>query len=244
MDALNWGARVFFDQFDRVYIVNLESRPDRRREMVKQLRTVGLEGDPRVQFFKAIKTSDAGPFARVGSHGAFLSHLAILKGQAGRNETVLILQDDCDFVPGAQTAEVSEEWDIFYGGYHQLDPGDLHSSGIQGAHCMAFRPGTIPTLVEFLEAVYAGSYRPENEARIDGGSQVAAPIDGAMVWFRRAHPDVRTVFQMVSYQRASRTDIGSLSKIDRFPIVASAFRALSRTFRRLKLALKEQSARS
>ncbi len=41
--------------FDRIYIVNLPERTDRRREMEDQLVKVGLGGHPRVMFFPAIR---------------------------------------------------------------------------------------------------------------------------------------------------------------------------------------------
>jgi glycosyl transferase family 25 len=234
-----------FDQFDRIYIVNLESRPDRRREMQRQMKLVGLDADPRVSYFAAIRTEDRGPFARLGSHGAFLSHLAILRKHLTSGETILILQDDCDFIRGAQTVELGSAWDIFYGGYHQLDPGDLDKSNIQGAHCMGFASRVIPPLAQFLSSVYSGSYRPADEAQAGQGSDfVAPPIDGAIVWFRRAHPEVRTLFEQVSYQRSSRTDIGDLSWVDKLPAVAAASRLLLRIVRRARMRFPASSERA
>jgi glycosyl transferase, family 25 len=225
---------MLFEAFDRIFVINLESRKDRRIEMEEQLSHVGLARDARVRFFSAIKTDDSGPFLRQGSHGAFLSHLAILRSQIGRQETVLILQDDCNFLPGAENTVIDKEWDLFYGGYHQLDLGDLHASGIQGAHCMAFRPHIIPPLVEFLEAVYDGSHDQLKEQANKGSVAIAPPIDGAIVWFRRAHPEIRTVFQKISYQRSSRTDIGDISLIDRVPFLARILRSLIRVIRHTK----------
>ena len=227
---------MLFDAFDHIYIVNLRSRPDRRREMQRQMSLLGLSVDPRVKYFDAIRTADPGPFLRVGSHGAFLSHLSILKSHIHTNETVLILQDDCDFFPNAAQAHIRPDWGIFYGGYHQLDPGDLHLSNIQGAHCMAFRPQIIPRLVEFLEAVYTGSCDPIVEAcNRPSGKVIAPPIDGAIVWFRRLNPDVLTVFRQISYQRSSKTDIGDPSVIDRIPLLAVTSRFLLRLYRRARL---------
>jgi glycosyl transferase family 25 len=226
---------VFFDQFDKIYIVNLKSRTDRRREMQAQMRQLGLSNDPKVHYFEAVEKADPGPFLRKGSHGAFLSHLAILKANEHSDRTILILQDDCDFLPGARNAEVTAEWDIFYGGYHQLDPGDVHDSNIQGAHCMAFRPHVISPLVNFLEAVYARRARFEHASVSD--YSIAPPIDGAIVWFRRAHPELRTVFHQISYQRSSKTDIGNPSAIDRFPTVACISRLVLRLVRRVRIRM-------
>jgi hypothetical protein len=57
---------TLFDGFDRIRIVNLESRADRRREMERQLARVGLSGDPRVEFFKAIRTANPARFDAPG----------------------------------------------------------------------------------------------------------------------------------------------------------------------------------
>lgn len=228
----------FFEQFDRIHIINLESRLDRRQEMEDQLASLELLNDERVSFFRAIKTKDPGPFARNGSHGAFLSHLAILKSQRHLNETVLILQDDCDFIPDIRATKVSADWDILYGGYHALNPNDVHNSDIIGAHCMAFRPTIIGPLIDFLEKVYSGSIRlPERTTGLATNATIAPPIDGAIVWFRRSHPDVKTVFEPVSYQRSSRTDIGHRRPIDRIPLpfLATAVRFFLRRYRRLRM---------
>jgi glycosyl transferase family 25 len=232
---------VLLDEIDHIYIVNLKSRVDRRREMERQMRRLGLGSDPRVHYFDAIKQDQAGPFLRIGSHGAFLSHLAILKAHEHTNETILILQDDCDFLPGAKHTKVVDEWDILYGGFHQLDEGDLHLSNIQGAHCMAFRPRVISPLAKYLEGIYAGEVTFEKTGDVQ--SSIAPPIDGAIVWFRRAHPEVRTVFHQISYQRSSKTDIGNPSAIDRFPVLARIFRLALRWARRAALRLNGSPGR-
>jgi glycosyl transferase family 25 len=224
---------LFLEQFDKIYIINLQSRADRRQDMEAELARLGLGGDGRVHYFNAIRQAEAGPFPRVGSHGAFLSHLAILEAHQRSGETVLILQDDCEFIQEALQSADSGDWDILYGGYYASDPADLQGSDIVGAHCMGFRPDVIPRLVEFLKAVYEGKYRPPGLAP----DSRAAPIDGAIVWFRRAHPDVRALFQLVSFQRSSRTDIGDLAAVDRYPRLASSVRAILRFWKRQKLRL-------
>jgi len=222
---------LFLDQFDKIYIVNLQSRPDRRRDMEEEMARLGLRKDSRVHYFDAIKRAEAGPFSRVGSHGAFLSHLAILEAHRESDQTVLILQDDCEFIRESLDSPVGKDWDILYGGYYASNPTDLHQSDIVGAHCMGFRASIIPQLGDFLRRVYEGKYRPPGLPQ----DCRAAPIDGAIVWFRRAHPDVRTVFQPVSFQRSSRTDIGDLAAVDRFPRLAASARALLRLWKRQKV---------
>jgi glycosyl transferase family 25 len=218
---------MFFDEFDRIYVINLRSRSDRRQEMELEFRKLGLEGDERIVFFDAIACDDAGPFKRVGSLGAFLSHLAILEMHRDTQYTLLILQDDCEFVPIVGRVQ-SSGWDILYGGYTASDPSDLINSDIIGAHCMGFRSTVLPSLVTFLRAVYSGQHRPPGIPL----HAPAAPIDGSLVWYRRSHPEVRTVFQKVAFQRSSKTDIGDPSAIDRFPTAARLLRRGLRAVRR------------
>jgi hypothetical protein len=57
---------MIFDQFDRIRVVNLRHRRDRRNQMNRQLAKVGLLGDPRVSYQKAYQFSDALNFRTAG----------------------------------------------------------------------------------------------------------------------------------------------------------------------------------
>ena len=206
-----------FSRFDRIQIVNLKRRTDRRRQMERELRRVGLSVGDRVAFFEALQFDNPGPFARVGSNGAYHSHLAILKEAAANGESVLILQDDCDFLPVAMDYELPEGGDIFYGGYYASDPKDLHNSEIIGAHFMGFSREAASKAAAYLEALLDPDFPPDEKAAAVPGFDPAIrpPVDGALVWFRRAHPELRTEFAMLGVQRPSRTEIGDLALLDR-----------------------------
>lgn len=213
---------MFFDNFDEIRVINLRDRPDRRARMEKELRRVGLEGDPRVQFFDAISFSDAGSFSSKGARGVYASQLAILKQAAAKGHSVLILEDDVDFAVGTENYDLRGDWAIFYGGYHADNPRDLYASDIAGAHMMGFRAEIVPELVSYLEAISFEGVHP--------------PIDGAYVWFRRAHPDIPTFFvePPLGSQRPSRSDIADLRFYDVLPILrqcASAARGGKRLSR-------------
>lgn len=224
-----------FDSFDRIRVVNLATRPDRRAEMELQLSRVGLLGDPRVEFFEALAYAERGPFLRTGSHGAFMSHLALLREAAATGQSILILQDDCDFIlPDIQGYVIPEGWDIFYGGYHASDPGDLPNSDIIGAHFMGFSPRAANAAVKYLSDYLDPTFPPDSLAATQPGFDPAIrpPIDGAFVWFRRAHPDLRTVFAMLGVQRPSRTDIGDQRWFDKVPGLRQLAEAARRFLRR------------
>lgn len=227
------SAPRFFDAFALIRIVNLPARTDRRAQMESELAAVGLKGDPRVQFFPAVARTDPGPFRRPGSHGAFLSHLALLREAAEAGQPILILQDDCQFLrPQIDTYVLPDQWDILYGGYVASDPDDLHASDIIGAHFMGFSPRAAQVALDYLTRYLEPGFPPDAKAAAQPGFDPAIrpPIDGAFVWMRRAHPELVTQFAMLGVQRASRTDIGDQRWFDRVPGVRSLVEVL-RTMR-------------
>lgn len=210
-----------FAPFDMIRVINLPERKDRRREMMRELAALGLDGDPRVAFFAAIRPRDAGRFSSIGAHGVYRSQHAILREAAERNCSVLILEDDCAFLPEARDYDFGEGWDIFYGGYDAADPENLEASNIIGAHMMGFTAKAAAQVSVYLD-----------DLRVEEG--IHPPIDAAYIWFRRAHPDARVRFATPSlaFQRASRSDIAPLRFFDRLPILRQ-LAALARRLTRL-----------
>lgn len=212
---------MIFDYFDRIRIINLPSRADRRAEMMGELRRVGLEGDPRVSFFDACSFEDAGTFYSRGARGCYHSHLAILEEAAAAGESVLILEDDCDFTPGIRGYELPERWSIFYGGYEAASE-DLQASDIVGSHFMGFTAEAAKRLTPYLNEILASGDHPS--------------IDGAYIWYRRAHPDVPTAFAAppIGRQRPSRSDVGQLGFFDRIPGIGRLLGVARKVKRRLQ----------
>lgn len=173
--------------------------------MDRELADIGLAGDPRVRYFPAIRPSDAGQFTSIGARGVYESQKQILRDAAEAEQSILILEDDCDFIAGAETVEIPTGWDIFYGGHIAAQPDDLHNSDIVGAHMMGFSKAGAKAVSAYLE-----------QLRYDG---IHPPIDAAYIWFRRAYPQVETYFAVppLAGQRASRSDIASLRWFDRVP---------------------------
>lgn len=210
---------TIFDHFETIRIINLPQRRDRRRAMARELARVGLAGDPRVAFFSAIRPADAGAFTSIGARGVYESQKELLREAASANRSLLILEDDCLFLPGAVERDIVGGWDIFYGGYSASDPGDLAGSDIEGAHMMGFSSRGARLVSHYLEGFCCEGIHP--------------PIDAAYVWFRRAYPEVQTAFAEppLAGQRPSRSDIAALGWYDRLPFVrdlASLARAMRR----------------
>lgn len=224
--------------FQKVYVINLPARTDRRREMERQLQSVGLAlSHPALHLFAAVRPEDAGGFPSIGARGCFLSHLEVLRSARARQlKRLLILEDDVNFspdfrqrIPAVVRRLATADWALFYGG-HVL-PGEgpdpdgeedgflaaAPATPVQTTHFLALNgTDTIAACIDTLEAMLQ---RPPGDAA--GGPM---HVDGAYNWFRREHPRLRTLLASppLGYQRSSRTDIHDLRWFDRMPVARQA----------------------
>lgn len=203
--------------FDRIYVINLPDRLDRRREMTAQLALIGMADDPLVQFFPAVRPADKGDFGSVGERGCFLSHLGALKDAVAHgHRSILILEDDVDWTPAALARDGRLDalrdtaWDFLHGGrgHDRAAPDGVISlvrlepeRELLLGHFIGLRGDVIAAMVDYLEAML----------RRPNGSPEGGPmhVDGAYSWFRRAHPEVAAYVctPSVAQQRYSRSDI-------------------------------------
>ncbi|WP_135502443.1 glycosyltransferase family 25 protein [Roseovarius aestuariivivens] len=222
------GAQIL-SVFDHVFIINLKSRADRRREMREQLELVGLSADhPAISFFDAVRPDAPGGWPSIGARGAFMSHLGVLSRARDMGlQRILVLEDDVDWTrsflmhgPAALERLEGDEWGIVHGGLRQATKGQgdeaisLESvpadTELLLAHFLGFSGDTIARAEAYLKAITA---RPAGDAA--GGPM---HVDGAYSWFRRDNPDIATWIcdPAIAVQRASRTDIHELRWFDRF----------------------------
>ena len=232
-----------FQDYERVYIINLASRKDRYREMSRELERVGmLSNASPVRWFEAVRPSDAAGFPSIGARGCFLSHLGVLENaHADGLQRMLILEDDVNFCKGfgESFAETNKElrekdWSLFYGGYAKqgqtFEFGDRAIAfaspdvEIMLAHFLGVRGDAIGELCDYLRRILT---RPAGDP--SGGPM---HVDGAYGWYRRENPARQTYVSKVllGMQRSSRTDIHDLRWFDRMPLV----RELAQVARRLK----------
>lgn len=213
-------AMSVFDYFDQIQIINLPHRTDRRREMEDELHRIGLKNDPRVHFFSAIRPDHPARFSSIGARGVYESQTTILREAAAANQSVLILEDDCEFVTDASSYKMPAHWDIFYGGHVAARPDDLVNSDIIGAHMMGFSRDGVKLVNKYLEQLDYDGMHP--------------PIDAAYVWCRRANPEVPTHFAVppLANQRSSRSDIAQLKWFDRLPLISTMANSLRTVLRK------------
>ncbi|WP_396127421.1 glycosyltransferase family 25 protein [Acidicapsa acidisoli] len=235
------GLMHVLEYFQQIYVINLPSRHDRRREMAEQLNAIGLSFDtPCVRLFEAVRPQEPEGFPSIGSRGCFLSHLGILRHARDRQfERILIFEDDLNFAPDFNTrignvvAELEKtDWSLFYGGYIADSlPQPEGTSGVlrlspttplSTTHFVGFCGPAIGEAVTYLENILS---RPPGDP--NGGPM---HVDGAYCWFRQQFPTKITLVSvpMLGYQRKSRTDIHSLRWFDRIPGIRQGIALLRR----------------
>lgn len=215
----------FLGYFDRVSVINLPERTDRRAGVEQELGRLGLDRHAhKVKFFPAVKPADAGEFSSRGVRGCFESHLAVLRAaRADGLSNILILEDDfasSDALERLQTRLLAQlarsSWDVVAFG-HDLPCDTQREPALRPphatynlAHCYAVNGSCFDALIAFLELVQS---RP-------GGHPLGGPMhyDGALDTFRKQ--DATRLFLIaypsVAGQRSSRSDI-TPSRVDRIP---------------------------
>lgn len=116
--------REIFSYFDKIYCINLKSRPDRWENCQKQFSHFGLSN---IQRFEAIKCNHPKLSKKANAQvGCTLSHYYILKeAQAKNYSRILVLEDDFLFTKSPEytknklnntISELPLDWDLFYFG--------------------------------------------------------------------------------------------------------------------------------
>jgi hypothetical protein len=242
MTPVEWRA------FDAIYLINLPERADRRRDLERELRSVGLHtDDPRLVWVRAVRPPEAGDFPSIGARGCFLSHLTCLQSACERrHERVLILEDDACFprmrIDGLKRVVgklPGLSWAMWYGGGNILhapgtgtDNGEIipigPTVGVQTSHCIALQGDAIESLRAFLELILT---RPR-------GHPEAGPmhVDGAYSTWRALNPTAITLVCVppVCVQRPSRSDIAATLWFDNIPLVRTGMAALRRLLNHFK----------
>jgi len=221
--------------FERIYVINLPSREDRRREICRQLNAHGIDlYGSGVELFPGVRPDSAGGFRSVGARGCFMSHLAILQQAVIRKyKRILILEDDLNFVPDFGPRSLAcinqlehTRWHFFYGGHGcsrraVLRPGLQLVPPTEGLSQTHFIGLCVPAIQRAETCLTEMLSRPAGHP--EGGPM---DVDGAYTWVRRRNPEFITLVAVapLGYQRASRADISELSWFDKYPGIRSLAR--------------------
>lgn len=186
---------VFRDYFDDVAIINLKSRPDRRKSIVAEMDRLGF-AENSLRFPDPPMFEDNGGFPSKGVYGNYISHLSILREAQQRGvQRVLVLEDDAIFSHAARDIKMQSQfikqaeghdWAMWHLGHKLRSELQGQPKGVipnkmefHWAHCYAVQRDSLPELIAFLELLMS---RPSGHH--DGGKMY---IDGALYHYRAEH---------------------------------------------------------
>lgn len=213
------------DLFDRVYIVNLPSRRDRRVETIAEFLRFGvMVPSEQVCFFEATRPKEKEGFPSIGALGNLISQTRVMKDAIDRGlSRILICEDDLSLnqVSAADFSEIinginSDCWGIASLGYLYPESPSVDLRGIlpwagptRGTHMYAVQGPAIKAFHDYLEVVRV---RPAGHP--NGGAMF---FDGAFNMVRDQVPEIKFYLAVpcLSGQRSSRTDLHDLRIYDR-----------------------------
>lgn len=229
------GANALADAlkvtFDKIYVINLPEREDRRREITDQFRKIGVSVDGSfVSFLPATRPTDRGEFPSVGARGCFMSHLGVIEHALCNDyQSVLILEDDADWTSSALRSRDSfhevlsqTPWTFLHGGLGENASGEVGGVNLHPlppdqpmrlTHFVGLRGSAIRTAKEYLTEMLK---RP-------AGSEQGGPmhVDGAYSWLRKTHPEIigYVCEPSLTKQRPSNSDITPSSGVKALPLI-------------------------
>ncbi|GAB4265021.1 MAG: hypothetical protein Kow0013_12740 [Pararhodobacter sp.] len=227
------AAKALLDAFERIVVINLPERADRRRGLEAELRKIGLSlSHPSVVLFPAIRPQAAAGFPSIGAHGAFRSHLGVLERMLAEGwRRILVLEDDMGLaadsaarLPGLAAALAARDWGLVYGHPGDL-PDRLPPPDTEGLVVLPADLGLIQLHFLGVDRGAAQIAAPALRAMLGrpAGSPEGGPmhVDGALNWIRRSHPDLVALAAApaIAVQRASRSDIAPPRWFDRMPLL-------------------------
>jgi glycosyl transferase, family 25 len=237
------------DSFDRIYIVNLPDRLDRKAEIKLELQRQNITVDgTKVRYFEAIRPDNAGSFPSIGAKGCFLSHLKLLNEAIDDDlNNVLVLEDDLSIDPSFIEVQKSlhlnlenKDWDFAYFGHREeltssqpMPHWAICNQGIQTTHFYALNKRVMKPLRDYLESCL----------KREPGDPIGGPmhVDGAYSMFRMQHPEVITLVSVPSMggQRSSKSDVAPEKWFDKTWVLKYPVRLL----RSLKNSLSRKGGR-
>lgn len=167
--------------FERVCVITLERRPERRARLEAHLEVRGLGRG--VEWTAAVDGQAEQPpegwGSGPGAWGCRLSHLAVLRrALADKVEHILVLEDDVVFSPHTAALlpsflkELPADWGQFYlGGQHLKNPVEAvspliwRSTNINRTHAFAVHRRALPAVIAHLERL--GDYLRRGQWHVD-----------------------------------------------------------------------------
>ena len=150
----------------KIFVINLERRQDRLANITQELKYMGWE----YEIFKAIDKN--------GHDGCTLSHCEIIKMAKDRNlESVLVIEDDCSFMPYAKDLcnEIGNKYQNLEYFIYNLSPTFDRPARISENHELLIDLTNLPEAQPYHRGIYATNCIMYNNKSYDKVLEVSKP---------------------------------------------------------------------
>lgn len=177
----------FEEMFPLMYIINMDSRPDRLTDSIEEFKKIGLSSIVKMpgQIYTQAPTPQIN-----GAIGCMLSHKLCLENALRQNKNVFIFEDDIQFLPHENLKEIIDQcceelentnFDVFYLGGNLLKPAFQKSNRLaklthaQSTVAYGVKASFIEKLLSYfptdvfkepIDVTYANRVIPENNCYI------------------------------------------------------------------------------
>jgi len=183
---------MFLDYFDKVFVINLDKRPDRLERFKNRIKILGESLGTTVDKFKAVDGTKIPESERnnwsAGAAGCKLSHINLIaECREKKYKSVLILEDDVTFVSDFPSkfqelmGAVPDSWDMVYFGGNQ-QPGSLipykgicHKVKVYSTHAYAVKDTMYDLIVDYIgpqscpiDVAYVGEIHRHDKYQVFG----------------------------------------------------------------------------
>jgi hypothetical protein len=149
--------RTAFNYFDAIYVINLDSRPDRLTRVMSSFADLGMAD--RVERFPGII-----PEGGSGAYGCLMSHVAIIKkAKELCLKNVLVFEDDVELlniesISPAISQLRSIPWALYYLGYNshaplnKVTPNLLKLTQCYSTHAIAYHSSVFDLIIASFDS--------------------------------------------------------------------------------------------
>jgi glycosyl transferase family 25 len=195
-----------FDRFDKVYLINLDRRPDRLDNFQKQVEKYNLGEYERISAVdgKEVNLDNYTKNILPGELGLVLTNLNIIKDAKQNNyKNILILEDDCSFTD--EILNIDEYFDVL-----PLDWDMLYMGGNHNTHMNMPEPIKVNEKVVKLHSTYSTHFIGIKETLFDHIeiilSKYQVPLDVSYVKLQKIF-NIYSFYPAIAKQMVDFSDI-------------------------------------
>jgi glycosyl transferase family 25 len=195
----------FSDYFDKALCINLDRRPDRWEESLKEFNKIGIDNVKRISALDGKTIGYQKPYISLAETACVMSHIKALTYAKRKNmNSVFIAEDDIEFTDNFNEKfneiedRIPSDWQLLYlcinpdsGEYNRIYDNFYKIKGCYSAHAILYKNEIFDKAIEFLE-----------------NNRYPADVSLGLL---QSHVNAYSVYPHLAYQRKDFSDIQNMN---------------------------------